>query len=219
MIDLKADARFWNRTARKYAADPIADIGGYKRTLEETRRLLRRGDSVLELGCGTGTTALRLAPAVERIVATDLSQEMIAIAREKLALDGMHNVSFEVGTIDDRRWGEAAFDAVLAFSVLHLVSPLPDVLRAIHRVLRPGGLFISKTPCLKLMHPVIRALMPAMRLVGGAPSTVRFFSDVELQEAFVAAGFEIVDHAWHATRGKDTRVFVVARKPVRDQSA
>jgi predicted TPR repeat methyltransferase len=77
-----ADARFWDRTARRYAADPIEDQDGYVPTVDRTRHYLLGTDTVLELGCGTGTTALQLAAHVSRIVATDLSSEMIAIARE-----------------------------------------------------------------------------------------------------------------------------------------
>jgi ubiquinone/menaquinone biosynthesis C-methylase UbiE len=208
---LQDDARFWDRTARKYAADPIADTGGYERTLDATRQLLKSSDLALEFGCGTGTTALRLSDLVGRILATDLSPEMIAIAREKAAAQGVQNVTFEVGTFTDAR-PEAAFDVVLAFNLLHLVRPLPDALRAVNHVLRPGGLFISKTPCLKLMNPVIRALVPAMRLMGLAPSAVNFFTADELEQAIAAVGFEILERGWHATRGKDARVFFVVRK-------
>lgn len=77
------DARFWNGIARKYAGHRIKDLPGYERTVEHTRRLLRSSDAVLEIGCGTGTTALKLAPFVGRIVGSDLSNEMIAIARRE----------------------------------------------------------------------------------------------------------------------------------------
>ena len=42
------DARFWDRIARKYAADPIADMAGYERTLERTRHYLERDHVVFE---------------------------------------------------------------------------------------------------------------------------------------------------------------------------
>ena len=52
-------ALFWDRMARKYAADPIADPAGYEHTLHRVQGLLNAGDRVLELGCGTGSTARR----------------------------------------------------------------------------------------------------------------------------------------------------------------
>ncbi|MBB5050595.1 cyclopropane fatty-acyl-phospholipid synthase-like methyltransferase [Afipia massiliensis] len=63
-----SDARFWDRSSRKYAVSAIADQAGYERTLDRTRALLGPNDRVLELGCGTGTTALRLADMFKAIL-------------------------------------------------------------------------------------------------------------------------------------------------------
>lgn len=213
MTAIENDARFWNRTARKYAAAPIGDQAGYERTLDATRRHLKPSDRVVEFGCGTGSTALSLAASVERIIATDLSSEMITIAREKASAQGVQNVAFEVGTFADAPWADATFDVAVAFNVLHLTAATPNALAAVHRLLRPGGLFISKTPCLKLMHPAIRALVPLMRFTGHAPSSVALFSADELENMLAGAGFEIEERGSHATRGgKDARAFLVARK-------
>lgn len=204
------DERFWDRSARKYAADPIGDMAGYERTLEHTRRLLKPADEVLELGCGTGTTALKLAPSVARYVATDFSSEMIAIAREKGAAEAS-KAAFEVAASDAAQWPDACFDAVLAFNLLHLVPQRAETLRNVRRLLKPGGLFISKTPCLKEMNVAIRLAVPLMQAVGRAPSVV-FFSARELEAEIAAAGFEIVERALHGSKGKDVRPFLVARK-------
>jgi ubiquinone/menaquinone biosynthesis C-methylase UbiE len=205
------DARFWDRTARKYAADVIADPAGYERTLECTQHYLRAADAVLEVGCGTGTTALTLAPCVASLVATDVSGEMIAIAREKAAAQGCVNAVFETARADAPDRPDGSFDVVLAFNVLHLVAARDAVLRNIHRLLKPGGLFISKTPCLTQMGLPVRLLVPVMQAIGKAPH-VAFFTDAELEREITAAGFKIVERARHGTRGKDARPFLVARK-------
>jgi ubiquinone/menaquinone biosynthesis C-methylase UbiE len=206
-----ADARFWNRAARKYAADPITDVTGYERTLERTRGLLRNSDIVMELGCGTGTTALKLAPCVSRIVATDVSSEMIAIAQEKAVAQACSNAAFAVAAAGRAPGGDGAFDAALAFNLLHLVADRPSLLSDVHRLLKPGGLFITKTPCLSEMNPLIRLAVPVMRFVGKAPF-VAFFSAVELESEIARAGFAIVERARHGSERKDTRIFIVARK-------
>ena len=90
------------------------------------------------------------------------------------------------------------------------------VLKSVHRLLRPGGLFISKTPCLREMNPLMRMVLPLalslMQLVGKAPNVVAFQSAEDLEREIAAAGFEIIERARHGSRGKDIRPFVVARK-------
>jgi len=206
-----ADLRFWDRVARRYAADPIADMEGYERTVERTRHLLRPTDTVLELGCGTGTTALSLAPHVARMVATDLSGEMIAIAREKAATERCGNAEFAVARPEDAPWPDASFDAVLAFNLWHLVADRAAALAHVRRVLTPGGLFVSKTPCLAEMNPLIRLAVPVARLIGKAP-WVAIFSAGGLEREIEAAGFAIVERARHGSGAKDARIFIAARK-------
>jgi ubiquinone/menaquinone biosynthesis C-methylase UbiE len=205
------DARFWNRIACKFAADPIADMAGYERTLERARHYLKGDEMVFEFGCGTGTTALRLAPFVGRIVATDISGEMIAIAREKAKAEGRLNAVFEVATPDAAPLPDGTLDVAFGFNVLHLVAAREAALRGVHRLLKPGGLFISKTPCLKDMNPLIRMAVPVMQVVGKAPY-VGFFTAEDLEREIAAAGFDIVERARHASRGKDARPFLVAQK-------
>lgn len=206
-----ADARFWDRIARKYAADPIKDTEGYARTLDRTRHYLCGTDTVLELGCGTGTTALKLAAHVSRMMATDVSGEMIAIAQEKAAAEACGNAEFAVATPEQAPWPDGAFDAVLAFNLWHLVANRKSAFAHVHRVLKPGGLFVSKTPCLAEMNPLIRLALPVMQLVGKAPYVAIFTADA-LEREIEAAGFAIVERARHGSGRKDARIFLVARK-------
>ena len=206
------DALFWDRISRKYAADKIADQTGYERTLDRTRALLTPGDRVLELGCGTGTTAFRLAGGVQSYLATDISAGMIAIAEEKLAADPVPSLSFRTGTMETMTFEAGRFNAVLGFNYLHMVRDLPGTLRRIHALLAPADLFISKTPCLGDMNPLISlVLLPGMRAFGKAPY-VSVFRQSELCRSINAAGFEILSTENHATRGNDRRPCIVARK-------
>ena len=207
-----SDARFWDRTARKYATAAIADQAGYERTLDRTRALLGPDDRVLELGCGTGTTALRLAGDVQSYCATDISAGMIAIAEEKRPAGPAPSPVFRIATAETLAPEDGQFDAVLAFNYLHLVRDLPNTLRRVHALLGAEGLFISKTPCLGDMNPLIRlALLPAMRAIGKAPY-VCVFRAAELNQLISAAGFDILATENHATKGNDTRPYIVARK-------
>jgi len=206
-------ARFWNRIARKYANDPIADQAGYERTLQRVQTLLSTEHEVLEIGCGTGTTALRLAPATRRLVATDVAEQMIAIANAKLASQPMPQLHFKVADADAPVAEQGTYDAVLAFNLLHLVTDLPQALSSAINALKPGGLLISKTPCLNEMNPLIPKLaLPLMRAIGKAPP-VLCFDARQLQAAMTQQGLEILSVERHGSKSKDSRVFIVARKP------
>lgn len=97
----RASARFWDRMARRYAAAKIADPGGYENTLRRVAALLDPAHAVLELGCGTGSTALRLATGVHRWQGTDVSAAMVAIARDKLAAAPQPGLRFEQADVLD----------------------------------------------------------------------------------------------------------------------
>ncbi len=211
-MSIASDARFWDRSSRKYAKGAIADPAGYARTLDRTRALLKPNDRVLELGCGTGTTALTLAGDVQSYLATDFSAEMIEIAREKYSVSAIPELAFQTATAETISPEAGPFDAVLGFNYLHLVRDLSSALRHIHTLLVPRGLYISKTPCLGDMNPLIRiALLPAMRAIGMAPYA-GVFRATELCELMRAAGFDVLAIENHATKGNENRPYVVARK-------
>lgn len=211
MLRTANDAHFWNRNARKYATDQIKDMAGYERTIERTRHFLGSADAVLEIGCGTGTTALALAPFVSSIVASDVSTEMIAIAREKAGDLANKNVEFAVAMAEHVPGSDRSYDAALAFNVLHLFGNRPSALARIHHLLRPGGLFISKTPCLSEMNPFIRYAIPVAQIVGKAPF-VSFFTAAQLGTEVENAGFTIIERERHGSGRKDPKIFIVAQK-------
>lgn len=210
-MSITSDARFWNRSSRKYATGAIADQAGYEHTLDRTRALLGSGDRVLELGCGTGTTALRLAGDVQDYLATDISAGMIAIANEKHAAAAIPALVFRTATAEALTPDSAQFGAVLGFNYLHLVRDLHGTLRHIHALLAAEGLFISKTPCVGDMNPLIRFALPAMRAIGKAPYA-GVFRAVDLSQHISAAGFDILATESHAAKGNGNRPYIVARK-------
>lgn len=207
-----AASRFWDRTARKYARSPIADPQGYERTIERVKGLLSPQHRVLELGCGTGSTALRLAGGTGSYLATDISREMVAVAREKLAETPIKQLRFGVAEAAQCLAAGAHYDAVLAFNVLHLLDDLDVVLGGIQRVLAPGGRLITKTPCLTELNPLItHVLVPVMQYFGRAPE-VRSFGAEHIKAALLRNGFTVEAEERHGVKGKDFRAFFVARR-------
>jgi ubiquinone/menaquinone biosynthesis C-methylase UbiE len=211
MVRTVDDVQFWNGVAGKYAKSTIKDMAGYERTVERARHFLKSTDRVLEIGCGTGTTALKLAPSVAHIEASDVSSEMIATAQQKAIDQSCSNVRFSVGAAAAVTEAKSVYDAVLAFNLLHLLADRKSTLDAIHRQLKSGGLFISKTPCLSEMNPLIRFAVPVMRFVGKAPF-VAFLSASAIEAEIADAGFTIIERGRHGSGRKDARIFLVARK-------
>lgn len=187
---------------------------GFERTLARTRDLMQAGTSVLELGCGTGTAALRLADGAGQYLATDISSGMIAIARDKLqktdSSDLTRRLEFRQATAESLVEEDGRFNIILGFNYLHLAGQLPVVLGQIRSLLAPGGLFISKTPCVGDMNRLIRLVIPLMRVAGKAPN-VWVFTAQELEQAFSDAGFTVVENERHGSKKVDIRPFLVVR--------
>jgi SAM-dependent methyltransferase len=138
---------------------------------------------------------------------------MIAIAEGKRAAAPVPGLTFTVAPADARPPAAAAapFDAVLAFNVLHLMRDLPGALRAVRAAVATGGRFVSKTPCLGEMSPLVsRGMLPLMRLFRLAPP-VAILDAAALVRAIGAAGFAVEAVERHGTRGRDARPFIVAR--------
>ncbi|MBM7066174.1 class I SAM-dependent methyltransferase [Actibacterium sp. 188UL27-1] len=201
-------SRFWDRMAPRYSRLPIADEAAYRRKLDITQSYLRPDMDVFEFGCGTGSTALVHAPFVRHIQATDLSQAMLKIAQDKAAAAGVTNVSFSHAAIEDWIPGDTGYDMVLGLSILHLLEDKEAALAKCHRMLKPGGLLVSSTVCLKETMPYFKLIAPLGKALGLMP-TLRVFTCDELARNIMAAGFGI-EHRWQPTRSK--AVFIVARK-------
>lgn len=199
--------KFWDRFAERYAARPIKDIAAYEAMLADVASRLRPSDHVLEIGCGTGGTAIRLAPLVAQWTATDLSPEMVRIARSKPAGANLRFVVSEAGTAFD----SGPVDVICAFNILHLVHDLPDTLSRIHAELRPGGLLISKTWCFADLPLQVRLLFPILRAIGLFPVATSL-STTHLRQAILDAGFQLADERVFGQNPQNR--YIVARKPI-----
>ncbi len=202
------DAAFWDRIAPKYATRAISDVDAYEETLARVKTYLGAETSALELGCGTGSTALRLYPGTKRYVATDISKGMIDIAKSKTAGQDGPQPEFRVAGVEAEAYRGDSFDTVLAFNLLHLVPDLDDALQTIHGLLPENGLFISKTPALSGKW-YYRPLIAGLQMLGRAPQ-VSFLAVDELDARIAAAGFRLVETGLYPPSTPSR--FVVARK-------
>ena len=101
---------------------------------------LRRGERVLDAGCGTGLLLEQQALAVGgggRVDGLDASDDMLALARTRCA--DLAQVHLCQGSVEDLPYGDAAFDALSCAQTLLYVERLDAALAGFHRVLQPGG--------------------------------------------------------------------------------
>lgn len=204
---MAAGAGFWNIMAKSYAKSPVADEAAYQTKLEKTRVLFRPDMDVLEIGCGTGSTALLHAPFVKTYEGVDFSKNMVSIAKRKLKASGLKNLTFTCNPINSISRQSQSIDMVLAMSILHLLPNHKEVVGRVYDVLKPGGMIVSSTAGLKDINRFMRPVMQAGMFIGLLPP-VQFFDTAYLKQLHEDAGFKIVE-VWEPKKGV---VFIIAQK-------
>lgn len=199
---------FWDIIAKRYSRQPVANEAAYQQKLQETRQYLKPEMEVLEFGCGTGTTALIHAPHVKHILATDVSRKMLDIARDKAKTAGITNVTFEQADITDLEVADDTYDVIMGHSILHLLPNKEAVIAKAHRMLKPGGIFVSSTTCMGHLNPILKMIIAIGRTLGLLPP-IQLISVDELAGHIRDAGFTI-GQQWQPS--PDEAVFIIATK-------
>jgi SAM-dependent methyltransferase len=119
--------------------------------------------NALEVGCGTGELTRLLADRCGRVLAIDLSPEMIRIARRNSA--ALSNVEYRVADVMEMALPDEAFDCVASVATLHHL-PAADAVRRMQAALRPGGVLI--------LHDVLEWSGPTGFLVSAVATLARY---------------------------------------------
>jgi len=117
---------FWDRIGR--------------RTVEQLT--LSSGANVLDVGCGTGASALPAAEAVGPngfVIGVDLSSRLLDRARAKARARGLTNVEFRTSDMTALGYPDSCFDAVVSVFSIFFVPDMEDLVRELWRMVRPGG--------------------------------------------------------------------------------
>lgn len=96
-------------------------------------------ERVLDIGCGDGWPALRLAAYLPQVTGIDASARRIAVATENARRLGLNNVTLAQMSAAELDFGDNTFDGVVAVNVIEQTPDPYQVLREIYRVLKPGG--------------------------------------------------------------------------------
>lgn len=109
---------------------------------------LASGIRMLDLGCGRGRILIRLAQQfpLSDFVGIDLSAEAIAYAQQEAERAGLHNVEFKVADLSDFDVTAEveAFDIITTFDAIHDQAKPFNVLKGIHRALKPDGVYLMQ---------------------------------------------------------------------------
>jgi 2-polyprenyl-3-methyl-5-hydroxy-6-metoxy-1,4-benzoquinol methylase len=205
--------KMWNQLAKNWDTPGVSLGENDLRIIERTKKYLNPICVVLDYGCATGSIALEIAATAKEVRGVDISANMIEIAKRKANERGMKNITFTKATIFDESLGKESFDAILFLSVLHLVENPTQVMGRINQLLKPGGIFISATPCLgeKAFVSVLMNIPIFLLSKIGLLPKIEFFSVSSLTESITNANFQIVENENFSVR-PITECFIVARK-------
>lgn len=100
---------------------------------------LTAGDSVLEIGCGSGTTALAFAPHVAEVIGVDVCPAMLEVAERRRITRKVKNAQFRWAEATELPFADGTFNLVVCHDLLRYVGELTALLHEARRVLAPGG--------------------------------------------------------------------------------
>lgn len=120
---------------------------------------------VLEIGCGVGIAAVRLAKLAFDVHALDICQENINLSQQRAAFyDVADRCHFQTGTAEDLPHEDASFDLVVGFDILHHVE-IKQAWAQVLRVLKPGGMVVFREPVFQSVIDPLRQLKAIRKLL------------------------------------------------------
>jgi SAM-dependent methyltransferase len=182
---MNVDHRF-TQTQHPYAADDLETMSEAKRYQEHVFQLLRPfiGRSVLEVGCGIGTTSLRLAEIAERLVC--IEPNLNCVARARAALDGNPRITLHITHLEDCDRAEmtaARFDTIVCVNVLeHIEDDVKALTLFRELVAEARGQVLIFVPAVQAAYGPLDAALGHHRR----------YSKRTLRRAFDAAGLDLV---------------------------
>lgn len=142
------EQRFWDKFARYYDLFIKKTLGKtYEVIFENIETELNPNQNILEIGTGTGIIPFSIYTKVNSIVATDISPEMILIAKQKQSELHIKNIDFQVQDAYQLSFADHSFDLVIASNILHLLYEPEQPISEIKRVMKDDGAFIAPTFC------------------------------------------------------------------------
>jgi ubiquinone/menaquinone biosynthesis C-methylase UbiE len=157
-------AATYDAAADHFDDEPLSfwDLIG-KRTI--TNLKLQAGAKVLDVGCGTGASALPAAQAVGKngfVVGVDLASRLLEQARTKALATGLDNVEFRQADMTALEYPDGNFDAVVSVFSIFFVPDMEGQVRELWRMVRPGGKLAVTTWGPRIFEPAYSRWLAAV---------------------------------------------------------
>lgn len=181
--------KFWAEISNRYDS-AIDNIMGDKLRPKILKKLNEEANlgKLIELGCGTGYFTKTLADKSNCIISTDISEEMLSIAMEKLK-----EIEFQVMDCQNLKFDEGKFDTVFMGLVLLFTEP-EKALKESRRILKPGGLLIIADPDISFLsfYGNLKFRFKALLNYRKIPTTSHFLNQKKIVDILDKTGFEVV---------------------------
>ncbi len=210
MADSEKD--YWGKFAQTFDEDQTYIVGeAIQEAIIAKLSTERSLGNVVEFGCGRGFYTGVLAKNAKQVVATDVSDEMLGMARARL--EGFSNVTVQKANCDDTSFPAEAFDTVVMINLIHVIDNPSDALKESHRILKGGGTLLvsSYTSFTMKKFEKIKLVIRFLRKWGKpCPSFQGNLSPSNLNPLVEKAGFTVQESQVIGDRSK--AVYLRARK-------
>lgn len=202
----KAQREFWNGEATRRWVIEQARIDRLMSNVTEAALAAaapKPGESVVDVGCGTGTTTLRIAEAVGpsgQVLGVDISEQQLALARQRVAAAGVTQVQLVLDDAATHAFGPNSFDLCFTrFGVMFFADPVA-AFRNIRSAMKPSGRLLlavfrsgSENPWTTASVVAIRHLVPPPPALGPEePGQFSWSDPARVRRILDGAGFNNV---------------------------
>ena len=202
---MNTSEKFFDKVSSKSKSEPNQTAS---KIMEASKEFLEQDDYVLDFGCGSGAITNKLAKTVKSIDAIDISSGMLKFAKRQAEENSIKNINYMQTSIFEERFKDETYDVILAFNVLHYIEDMPSLIQRINRLLKPNGIFISSTACLKEKRSFLRYLVVLLTKLRIMPKT-NFYKKNELETLIKNGSFDIMKSE---KISKLPEYFIVSRK-------
>jgi ubiquinone/menaquinone biosynthesis C-methylase UbiE len=212
MADYKKE-KYWSKFANTFDEDQRYIVGGAVQQQAVLERLSGEKDlgELIELGCGAGFYTKFLVANASHVVATDLSDEMLAVARTQLK--DLRNITVAKADCEKTAFPDGKFSSVFMANLIHIIENPLKTLQESHRILKNGGLLliVNHTGYGMKWFEIMKMGIRFLRRWGKPPPYSKSkLSPDELRSLVESAGFKVEEVQLIGDRSK--AIYLKGRK-------